>query len=420
MNKAVTASSIDSLRGRTLLFVGPYPPPFGGVSSHLAELARSFVPTGVNFHVLHFGDKTSEEVLDGAHVHRTANRPAWKLLKALLRNPFRLLIALSLWASRLRKGARLYSSGLLQALITAEIADRVGAQTVTVYTTRMGMMVPYLRALRPHLAIFYCVFADPYKNPAFYTFHKHWYRKAVLDSNRVFASSAYCSRVVEVFSKELSADVIYIGVDTERFRPVADVEEARRKLQLPQLPIVLFVGRMEPEMGADNALEVALRVTAERDDLAFVIAGAKGALTDKVLAAAAASGGKIVCRVNVPANDLPGYYAAASVLVAPTLGAHACMGVSIKEAMASGRASVVSDSGGIPEAVRNGVDGIIVPLTERGEIDNRAFGDAVVDLLSSPARCLEYGRNARERAESVFSQDATAGKYVRLFTKGST
>lgn len=68
------------------------------------------------------------------------------------------------------------------------------------------------------------------------------------------------------------------------------------------------------------------------------------------------------------------------------------------EAMASGLPSVVSDIPGNTAAVRNGVEGLVVPVD-----DVEALAAAILKLHRSPELRAEMGRAARERAEKTFS-----------------
>ena len=68
---AGTVENVDVKQN--LLLVGPYPPPFGGVSSHLYELNKSFRETHYKAHILQF-DKTSEDHnKDGAKIFKRAS-----------------------------------------------------------------------------------------------------------------------------------------------------------------------------------------------------------------------------------------------------------------------------------------------------------------------------------------------------------
>ena len=58
LNQHESGSSLPKLKGKAILFVGSYPPPYGGGSSLLAGLGKSFESVGCKYHVLHFYGKT--------------------------------------------------------------------------------------------------------------------------------------------------------------------------------------------------------------------------------------------------------------------------------------------------------------------------------------------------------------------------
>ena len=404
---------------RPFLFVGPFPPPYGGIASHLLDLTRVLDRSGYVSHVLAYtdGDSTTESVGPHTTVHRRRARPSLGVPITLLRNPAGLIRQTWLWMSGMRHDWRLYTSALARSALICELIDRHRAGVVSIYGTPDGAVVPFLRAARPDVRILYWVFAGPYVNPQFYEKHRRLFQRAMLVSDEVVATSEYCARVVGMFTDAVQASVVYIGVDLERFNPGLDGAIIRKRLGITRPNVVLFVGRMEPEMGADNALEIARQVCTTRDDVAFLVCGARGSLTETLESAAAASGGRIRCIPNVPGDELPLYYAAADVAIAPTVGAHACMGVTIKEAMACGRACVATDSGGIPEAIRTAREGVIVPLRPDGGVDNEGFSQAIQKLCDDPESRRRLGENGRRRAEHLFSHQTMAQKVLDLLRK---
>lgn len=81
------------------------------------------------------------------------------------------------------------------------------------------------------------------------------------------------------------------------------------------------------------------------------------------------------------------------------------------EAQAAGTPVVASAYGALPETVRDGRTGVIVPGRVETEEFNRRFAEAVVDLLLDPQR-EELGRAARQRALSYYSWDAIAQEWL--------
>jgi colanic acid/amylovoran biosynthesis glycosyltransferase len=69
------------------------------------------------------------------------------------------------------------------------------------------------------------------------------------------------------------------------------------------------------------------------------------------------------------------------------------------EAMASGLPVVATRHGGIPEAVREGVDGILVP-----ERDEKALYEALLQLASQPDLWRQLGKQANQSVAQNFEQ----------------
>ncbi len=395
------------------LLIGPYPPPFGGVSSHLYELNNSFKNTEYNFSILQFDSCTEDNIDGNLKIYKRATVFRLNFFLILASRVDRSTLALTLLFINFIKSPRLYISSFIRALHVIELMDKNKISRAVVYTTQIGALIPFVKIFRPKYEVFYCIYADPYKNPDFYKKHHYWYKKAIEQSKKVFSSSCYCADAYGNFTKNADPEVIYVGVDLDRFHEM-DPVCARVRLTIPERPTVLFLGRMEPEMGADNALEIAKIILSKDININFIIAGAKGSLTDSISKSASAFEGRLIVKSNLSQEEIPYYYGASTISIAPTLGLHACMGVSIKEAMASGRPTIATDSGGIPEAIRNNIDGYVVPLKE-GKIDNEYFSKKILEFLKDEEKIELFGKNSRKRCEDIFSVNATAEKYLKLF-----
>jgi len=113
----------------------------------------------------------------------------------------------------------------------------------------------------------------------------------------------------------------------------------------------------------------------------------------------------------------PSIYAASDVLLAPSRDKHACMGVSIKEAMVAGVPVIASDSGGIPEAIIHNRTGVIVPLQEDGENNLKEFEKAILNLSLDKEKRKQFSKNALIRAKKIFSEEETLEKTFAIFKK---
>ncbi len=87
-------------------------------------------------------------------------------------------------------------------------------------------------------------------------------------------------------------------------------------------------------------------------------------------------------------------------------------GLAMCEAMACGHPVVASRVGGIPEFVRDGVDGYLVPPN-----NPKALREAVVRLLSDKKRFFEMSRNARRHIELVCGAEAITERELSVMEK---
>ncbi|MGD2148424.1 MAG: glycosyltransferase, partial [Anaerolineae bacterium] len=85
------------------------------------------------------------------------------------------------------------------------------------------------------------------------------------------------------------------------------------------------------------------------------------------------------------------------------------------EAMAMRLPVVSTLVSGIPEIVEDGVSGILVPPN-----DEQALADAISKLAVDPGLRHTLGENARRRVEDRFDIRENIGRYIELFTAGSS
>jgi glycosyltransferase involved in cell wall biosynthesis len=88
------------------------------------------------------------------------------------------------------------------------------------------------------------------------------------------------------------------------------------------------------------------------------------------------------------------------------------LGSVILEAMACRRAVVGTRAGGIPEAVENGVTGLLVPPR-----DEAALADAMADLLGDASRRAAMGAAGRQKVEREFGLNALVAGTLAAYTR---
>src|SRR5262249_21613664 len=101
-------------------------------------------------------------------------------------------------------------------------------------------------------------------------------------------------------------------------------------------------------------------------------------------------------------------YSAADVFVMPSV--QEAFGQTALEAIACGIPVVGFTVGGIPDIVRPGVTGLLVPTLDVG-----ALRAAIRALLQDPARRVEMAANCRRIAVGEYALEVQARRYIELY-----
>jgi glycosyltransferase involved in cell wall biosynthesis len=217
--------------------------------------------------------------------------------------------------------------------------------------------------------------------------------------DRLIVPSAAIARKVAAEGRgDAPFAVIPNGVDLSRFATPARCAFRREFGVPPAVPLLGVVARLEPEKGHRYLLEAMPAILSAAPDawLAVVGEGSEGASLQQ-LAAALGVTDRVVFTGR--RDDVAALTADLTVAVLPSL--REAQGISILEAMARRVPVVASAVGGIPEVIRSGVDGILVPPAEPA-----ALADALGSLLADPALRRRIGEAGYATVRDRFSIDA--------------
>ena len=210
------------------------------------------------------------------------------------------------------------------------------------------------------------------------------------------------------------ARVIPYGVDVDAYRP----DPARRSLWRQRLgvpaeaPLLLGLGRMATKKGFQVLLPELAALLAAVPDLHVVLAG-DGDLLPRFRAEAAPLHGRVHFPGAVLRDTLPDLFRAADAFVLPAVhdprGNVDGLPNVILEAMASALPVVATRVSGIPELVRDGVNGLLVQPDAPV-----ALANAIERLLQKPELAAAFGRRARATVAEAFDNDANLRTLVQL------
>ena len=199
--------------------------------------------------------------------------------------------------------------------------------------------------------------------------------------------------------------LIYPGLELQRFRVLPPRDEARRRLGLPaDTPVVLYVGFSTPRKGVEYLAE-AMATLAPSTRL--VMAGCwEAGYQERFLAALGQARTRTLVLGYVPDCEMPFCYAAADVLVLPSLLEG--LGIPPIEAMAAGLPVVVS-AGGASEEVVAGA-GLTVPAG-----DSASLASALAQVLGDRDLRARLGQLGRRRAYELFDPQQAASKLEAVY-----
>lgn len=175
--------------------------------------------------------------------------------------------------------------------------------------------------------------------------------------------------------------------------------------------VVLAVGTLERNKGHHVLIEALRRFGERRPDAPWklIIAGGRGGDQHEPLLRQVRDLG-LENRVHIVTgrNDIPDLQALADIFAMPSFVEGLPM--AMLEAMVAGNAVVASDTGGIPEALAGGSEGILVPP---GDVE--ALSLALGDLIESPEYRENLGRAAAIRSRQEFTVGVMAERYHSLY-----
>jgi phosphatidylinositol alpha-1,6-mannosyltransferase len=188
------------------------------------------------------------------------------------------------------------------------------------------------------------------------------------------------------------------GVDTATFHPGAGGAAIRERLGLADRPIVLCVSRLVTRKGQDTLIRAWPQVCAAGGarPVLLLVGGGRAARHLQDLARQLGVAEAVIFAGEVPQQELPAYYDAANIFAMPCRTRMGGLdvegfGAVYLEAAATGLPVIAGNSGGAPDAVRDGETGYVVP---GGDVT--ALTQRLNQLLSDPEAAKAMGAKGRD------------------------
>lgn len=229
---------------------------------------------------------------------------------------------------------------------------------------------------------------------------------------RVVGVSDHTSANLAKYEKIPTAKIETIpnGIDGSAFDIQVDCGAKRRELGIPDDGIVLGIGvRLTAQKGITYLIQAMPEVVARLSRVMLVIAG-EGPLEDELKTQAVRLGVDRHVLFVGPRTDMADLLKVFDLYVLPSLWEGLPM--VLLEAMAAGCTIVATSVGGVPSAIENDVNGLLVPPK-----DPAALAAAINRAIEDEPLRRRLALAARQVFASRFSAETMTRRYERLYLR---
>jgi glycosyltransferase involved in cell wall biosynthesis len=223
----------------------------------------------------------------------------------------------------------------------------------------------------------------------------------------IAVSEAVKRNIAENGVPEDKISVIYGGINPVKILDDKEKSLVREKWGIEEEVVVGIVARLAEVKGHKYFIDAAEIISRDNDNVRFFIAGTgpkeeelkelikqKG-LTDKVVFTGFV-------------DEIYEVFNIIDINVISSLSEALCL--SLIEGMSAGKPSVAADTGGIPEVVKDGYNGFLVPPG-----DAKGLADAILKLIRDPGLRKTMGDRGREIMEKSFTAEIMAENIEGLY-----
>ena len=205
------------------------------------------------------------------------------------------------------------------------------------------------------------------------------------------------------------------GIDLDHFAPT-DATSLRTSLGISDKKVIVSVGRLVPRKGQDVLLKALPEIITRVPHVHVLMVG-QGPYEKKLRSILAKNGCSnfVTFAGRIHYADLPRYISAGEIFVMPSRSRFAGLeveglGIVYLEASACGLPVVAGDSGGAPDAVKDGITGFVVDGTSPAEVAR-----ATIEILSNPELQHSMGVAGRRWIEEEWRWQIWSEKFLSLF-----
>jgi phosphatidylinositol alpha-1,6-mannosyltransferase len=357
---------------KILLFTLEYPPFYGGVANYYGNLIKHY-PKKDDIFVLHNNDN--------------------KLIKNWLL-PKWLPAVWQLWrAVKNNKIDHILVGHILPLGAAAYLVTRITKTPYSVFLHGMDFTFACRTARKKILA-----------------------KKILTNAQNIICGNSYTAGLVENFiddSQKSKIAVVNPGIDNHETYNTEHGTYIKEKYNLKNKTILLTVGRLVKRKGVDKVIEAMPKALKEMPNLIYAIVGKGEEISNiQYLISELKLQKNIILITDADDEEKNAWYNLCDIFIMParTIGEDfEGFGIVYLEANLAGKPVIAGNSGGVRDAVENGVNGLLVNPESAD-----AIADAIIKLAKDENLRKKLGEQGRERAVKKFSWEKQAKMIYKI------
>jgi L-malate glycosyltransferase len=247
---------------------------------------------------------------------------------------------------------------------------------------------------------------DVYDFPKQSVFHKAILKFNLNRSDKVLSTSNVMAKETEQYTKK-KIIVTPFGIDTSKFKPEIEINPQKEEV------VIGTIKSLEGKYGIAYLIE-AFSILFHKHPgikLKLLIVGS-GSLQKKLsdLAGSLGISGVTEFTGSIPFGEIVEYHNRLDIYVAVSVDPSESFGVAILEASACGKPVVVSNVGGLPEVVKDGITGIVVPVRNAGKT-----AEAIEKLLLDRELRRSMGEQGRIHVKEKFEWNGCVQQMIKIY-----
>jgi len=235
--------------------------------------------------------------------------------------------------------------------------------------------------------------------------HKGMLKYNLRKADKILSTSHIMAKEIELYTNK-SIEVTPFGIDIKKFRPM-DVDSLFNSNDV----VIGTIKALEKIYGIEYLIRSFKIVNDKYKELPLKLLIVGGGSLEKELRKLTEDlniADKTIFTGKVPFVDVPKYHNMLSISV--SVSNSESFGVAIIEASACAKPVIVSNVGGLPEIVENGISGLIVPPK-----NPQKTADAIEKLLLDVPLRVKMGANGRDRVKKLYNWNNNVKQMLTIY-----